>query len=125
MGGLLPAETAGRRVVVVSPHLDDGVLSLGAAISAWSRAGARVELGVGVAGVLHHTEQRRLGEIVGLVIERLAVLERELVAHGLGRFAGADLGGIRWLARDQLRDRMRRVDRNGGWRTLARTTVAE
>jgi LmbE family N-acetylglucosaminyl deacetylase len=44
VGGLLPAETAGRRVVVVSPHLDDGVLSLGAAISAWSRAGARVEL---------------------------------------------------------------------------------
>jgi LmbE family N-acetylglucosaminyl deacetylase len=30
--------------VVVSPHLDDGVLSLGAAMAAWSRAGARVEL---------------------------------------------------------------------------------
>ena len=44
MGALLPAETPGRRVVVVSPHLDDGVLSLGAAIAAWSRAGARVEL---------------------------------------------------------------------------------
>jgi LmbE family N-acetylglucosaminyl deacetylase len=27
----------------VSPHLDDAVLSLGAAIAAWSRAGARVE----------------------------------------------------------------------------------
>ncbi|WP_244928301.1 phosphotransferase [Nocardioides sp. W7] len=47
------------------------------------------------------------------------------IAHGLGRFAGADLGGIRWLARDQLRDRMRRVERHGGWRTLARTTVAD
>jgi hypothetical protein len=50
-------------------------------------------------------------------------------AHGLGRFAGADrrgeLGGIPWLARGQLRDRMRRVDRRGGWRTLARTTVAD
>ena len=44
MGSLLPAETPGRRIVVVSPHLDDGVLSLGAAIAAWSRAGARVEL---------------------------------------------------------------------------------
>ncbi len=44
MGALLPAETPGRRIVVVSPHLDDGVLSLGAAIAAWSRAGARVEL---------------------------------------------------------------------------------
>jgi LmbE family N-acetylglucosaminyl deacetylase len=33
-----------RRVVVVSPHLDDGVLSLGAAMAAWAREGARVEL---------------------------------------------------------------------------------
>jgi hypothetical protein len=46
-------------------------------------------------------------------------------AHGLGRFAGADLGGIRWLARDQLRDRMRRVEHRGGWRTLGRTTVSD
>ena len=30
--------------MVVSPHLDDGVLSLGAAIAGWSRAGATVEL---------------------------------------------------------------------------------
>lgn len=41
---LPPAETTGRRVVVVSPHLDDGVLSLGASIASWSRAGAAVEL---------------------------------------------------------------------------------
>ncbi len=34
----------GSRVVVVSPHLDDGVLSLGAAIASWVRRGARVEL---------------------------------------------------------------------------------
>jgi LmbE family N-acetylglucosaminyl deacetylase len=33
-----------RRIVVVSPHLDDGVLSLGAAMAAWSREGANVEL---------------------------------------------------------------------------------
>lgn len=32
------------RVVVVSPHLDDGVLSLGAAMASWARQGARVEL---------------------------------------------------------------------------------
>ncbi len=36
----LPSE----RVVVVSPHLDDAVLSLGAAMATWARAGARVEL---------------------------------------------------------------------------------
>jgi LmbE family N-acetylglucosaminyl deacetylase len=32
------------RIVVVSPHLDDGVLSLGAAMARWARGGARVEL---------------------------------------------------------------------------------
>ena len=31
----------------------------------------------------------------------------------------------RWLARDQLRDRLARVERRGGWPTLARTTVAD
>ena len=30
-----------------------------------------------------------------------------------------------WLARDQLRDRLARVERRGGWQTLARTTVAD
>lgn len=45
MAALLdPAGAPGRRIVVVSPHLDDGVLSLGAAIASWARAGATVEL---------------------------------------------------------------------------------
>ena len=43
----------------------------------------------------------------------------------MGRFAGADLGRHAWLAVDQLRDRMARVERRGGWPTLARTTVAD
>lgn len=46
-------------------------------------------------------------------------------ALALGRFAGATLPAAPWLARDQLRDRMARVERRGGWRTLARTTVAD
>lgn len=46
-------------------------------------------------------------------------------AHALGRFAAADLDHVRWLARDQLRDRLARVERNGGWRTLGRTTAAD
>jgi LmbE family N-acetylglucosaminyl deacetylase len=33
-----------QRIVVVSPHYDDGVLSLGASIAAWARAGTVVEL---------------------------------------------------------------------------------
>ena len=40
---LQATETPGR-IVVVSPHLDDGILSLGASIASWSRAGATVEL---------------------------------------------------------------------------------
>jgi hypothetical protein len=47
------------------------------------------------------------------------------LAHALGRFAGADLGDADWLARNQLRDRMARVERRGGWTVLARTTVAD
>lgn len=39
-----PTSFPGRRIVVVSPHLDDGVLSLGAAIASLTRAGATVEL---------------------------------------------------------------------------------
>ncbi len=46
-------------------------------------------------------------------------------AHAMGRFAAAELPESSWLARDQLRHRMRRVERHGGWRTLARTTVAD
>ena len=46
-------------------------------------------------------------------------------AHALGRFAGARLDTRSWLARNQLRDRLRRVERHGGWPTLARTTVAD
>jgi hypothetical protein len=46
-------------------------------------------------------------------------------AISLGRFAGADLGPHAWLASSQLRDQMARVERRGGWPTLARTTVAD
>jgi LmbE family N-acetylglucosaminyl deacetylase len=38
------AATHARRIVVVSPHLDDGVLSLGAAMASWARSGSHVEL---------------------------------------------------------------------------------
>ena len=47
------------------------------------------------------------------------------VAHALGRFAGGHLAPAPWLARNHLHDRMARMERYGGWRTLARTTVAD
>ncbi|MBA2424513.1 MAG: PIG-L family deacetylase [Actinobacteria bacterium] len=40
----MPKDFPGRSVVVVSPHSDDGVLSLGAAMASWARLGAHVEL---------------------------------------------------------------------------------
>lgn len=46
-------------------------------------------------------------------------------ALSMGRFAGADLGEARWLARDQFRDRIARVEYNGGWPTMMRTTAAD
>ncbi len=47
------------------------------------------------------------------------------LARALGRFAGVPPPDLPWLARDQLRARLRRVERRGGWPTLARTTVAD
>ena len=47
------------------------------------------------------------------------------VARSLGVFAGHALPDRPWLAHDQLRDRLRLVERRGGWPTLARTTVAD
>jgi hypothetical protein len=54
-----------------------------------------------------------------------ASLSGLFIAHALGRFAGAHLAPAPWLARNLLRDRMERVERRGGWTTLARTTVAD
>lgn len=45
-------EPSSERIVVVSPHLDDGVLSLGASMSRWAREGASVELVTVLAGDL-------------------------------------------------------------------------
>lgn len=47
------------------------------------------------------------------------------LALSLGRFSGADLGHPGFLATALLRDRLARVERRGGWATLARTTVAD
>lgn len=47
------------------------------------------------------------------------------VAMALARFAGSLTVRPRFLARDLLRDRMARVERRGGWPTLARTAIAD
>lgn len=64
---------------------------------------------------------------VTLVQERVADAANPglFVAAALARFAATDLGDLPWLARGQLRSRLRRVQHAGGWPTLARTTVAD
>lgn len=47
------------------------------------------------------------------------------LALSVGRFAGAQLGHPQFLAQNLMRDRLARVERRGGWPTLARTTVAD
>ena len=95
----------------------------------------RREADVAICGVVDATPGLR-GTLVdvaeddeGITLTREWVEDAALnglyVAHALGRFAGADLGRRRWLAVGQLRDRMRRIERRGGWPTLARTTVAD
>ena len=47
------------------------------------------------------------------------------VARALGRFARTPCPTRPWLARGQLRERLARTERRGGWQTLARTTLAD
>ncbi|MEO5664892.1 MAG: phosphotransferase [Nocardioides sp.] len=47
------------------------------------------------------------------------------VARALGRFARTPVPDEPWLARGQLRERLSRIERRGGWQTLARTTLAD
>jgi hypothetical protein len=46
-------------------------------------------------------------------------------AHALGRFAGAPHATPRWASRRLLADRLAMAEDRDGWRTLARTTLAD
>ena len=95
----------------------------------------RREADVALSGVVEDSDGLR-GDPVGMeeddagITLTLPFREREplsglYVARSLGRFAGTDLGDPPWLARGQLRSRLARVAYRGGWRTLARTSVAD
>ena len=47
------------------------------------------------------------------------------VARALGRFAGAEHATPTWASRRLLSDRLAMAEERGGWRTLARTTLAD
>ncbi len=48
-----------------------------------------------------------------------------MVARALGRFAAAAYDAPAWAARRLLTDRLAMTEQRGGWRTLARTTLAD
>jgi hypothetical protein len=133
--GVWSASVGGRDVVVKrlsrpDPHDASGV-HLPGDVNYWRRA-ADVALSEVVAATpgLREAPVVRVDEDdegVTLVHERVEVDDAPglWLAACLGGFAAADLGTHAWLARDQLRTRLGLVERRGGWRTLARTPMAD
>ncbi|NYE38289.1 hypothetical protein F4692_003437 [Nocardioides cavernae] len=133
--GVWSATHLGREVVVKrlrhpDPHDVPGALLPGD-VNYWRRA-ADVALSgvVAAAPGLREAPVVRVDEDdegITLVHERVGSHDAPgpWLAACLGRFAAVDLGAHRWLARDQLRSRLALVERRGGWRTLARTPVAD
>lgn len=133
--GVWSATIGGREVVVKrlarpDPHDAAGVLTP-SDVNYWRRAADVALSGVVAASPgLREAPVVRVEEDpdgVTLVHERVAHHEAPglWLAACLGRFAAVDLGEHRWLARDQLRSRLGLVERRGGWRTLARTPMAD
>ncbi|WP_185996120.1 phosphotransferase family protein [Nocardioides campestrisoli] len=119
-----------KRLVAPSPH-DPPETGLRTHPAYWRRAAD-----VALSGVVSGTPGLREPELleveedaagVTLVHARVedAASSGLFLASRLGRFAGADLGTPPWLAVDQLAARLAQVERRGGWRTLARTPMAD
>ncbi|WP_426244415.1 phosphotransferase [Nocardioides sp. LHG3406-4] len=95
----------------------------------------RREADVHDTGIVQHTVGLRCAVAAVEEDEHGVTLTREWVedaatsgpfrAIGMGRFAGSDVPRTRFMSRDQLRHRLLRVERRGGWPTLARTPVAD
>lgn len=133
--GVWLAERQGRPVVVkrlVAPLPGDPPELLDPAGPGWWRREADVAL----SGIVAHTPGLRSPEAMAVEAddEGVAVVWPHLpeetlpglyVARALGRFAGAGLPDRPWLTHGQLRSRLQRVAFRGGWRTLARTTLAD
>jgi hypothetical protein len=118
-----------KRLAAPGPH-DPAELSNPAHYAYWRREADVLASGItaGSAG-LRATVAAVEEDDEGITITQEWVEDDALpglfVVMALGRFAGSDLARPRFLARNQLRDRLARTERNGGWPTLARTTVAD
>ncbi|MGL5810160.1 MAG: phosphotransferase [Nocardioides sp.] len=119
-----------KRLEAPGPH-DPGELTDPRHFAYWRRASD-----VALSGAVVDTPGLRAPALVGAEEDAdgitlrqahvpTASLDERFVARSLGRFAGAALPAEPWLATHQLRDRIARVERRGGWRVLARTAVAD
>ena len=131
--GLWRARLGAQEVVVkrlLAPAADDpAALSQPRHAAYWRR-----EADAASSGLVEHTPGLRMPPTAveedadGITLVRECVADARntglFLARALGRFAASDVHAP-WLARDQLRDRVLRVERYGGWRTLARTPVAD
>ena len=133
--GVWSARVAGRDVVVKRLACPDPVDAAGSLtpgdVNYWRRA-ADVALSGVVADSPGLCEPPVVSveedpEGITLVHERVEHHDNPglWLAACLGGFAAVDLGRHAWLARDQLRSRLGLVERRGGWRTLARTPMAD
>lgn len=133
--GVWSATRGGRDVVVKrlrrpDPHDAPGVLDPHD-VNYWRRAAD-----VALSGVVADAPGLREAPVVGVEEDDdgVTLVHERIELHGapglwlaacLGRFAPTALDAHPWLARDQLRSRLLLVERRGGWRTLARTPMAD
>jgi hypothetical protein len=133
--GVWSATESGQQVVIkrleAPAHGDPGELSQPRHFAYWRRASD-----VALSGIVVDSPGLRAARLVrveedpeGITLVQQFVDPIEVtpsfVAGALARFASARLPEEPWLARQQLTDRLARVERRGGWRTLARTPVAD
>src|SRR5215217_2135829 len=132
--GVWRTERAGQPLVIKrlgrpTPH-DPPELSDPGHFAYWRReadvaAAGLVEATPGVRGPASAVEEDEDGVTVTCDFVEDAGANGLFVAHALGRFAAAEVGDPGWLSRDQLRRRIQRTERRGGWPTLQRTGAAD
>ncbi len=95
----------------------------------WRREAEVALSGLGLSGLVPTPTRRVDEDDEGYTIWTTRVVPAPVTglfaAASLGRFAATPVPEVGWLAKSMLRTRLRIAEERGGWRTLARTTVAD